>query len=50
MLDVDWTDGLVPDSNLVRCVGLFAKITHSAQHDEDVPLAIITRPGLQMMV
>jgi hypothetical protein len=48
MLDADWADGLVPESNLIRWVGAFAEITRSAQHDEDVPLAIITRPGLQM--
>jgi hypothetical protein len=27
MLDVDWADGLVPDSNLIRWVGAPAEIT-----------------------
>ena len=40
-------DGLVPDSNLIRWVGAPAEITRWGQHDEDVPLAIVTRRGLQ---
>ena len=47
MLDVDWADGLVPHSNLIRWVGAPAEITRRSQYDEDVSLAVVTRQGLQ---